>query len=149
MTRDDANVSIPARAADMTSFIVMDVLERANEMEREGINVIHLEIGEPDFDTPECVKEAACKALHDGHTHYTHSLGTFELREAVCEHYSNMYGVEVDPGQVVITGGTSPAMLALFGVLLDRGDRVDASLRGRLKREARTGSRVCSSPPWS
>ena len=127
MTQNDKDVLIPDRVGGMTSFIVMDVLERANEMEREGTNIIHLEIGEPDFDTPDCVKEAACKALQDGHTHYTHSLGTFDLREAVCEHYSNMYGVEVDPGQVVITGGTSPAMLSLFAVLLDRGDQLIVS----------------------
>jgi aspartate/methionine/tyrosine aminotransferase len=127
MTSDDHSVQIPSRVSNMKSFIVMDVLERANEMEREGVNVVHLEIGEPDFDTPDCVKDAACKALKDGHTHYTHSLGMFELREAVCEHYANTYGVSVDPGQVVITGGTSPAMLSLFGVLLDRGDQLIVS----------------------
>jgi len=127
MTRSESNVRIPNRVDEMTSFIVMDVLERAKEMERQGVNIIHLEIGEPDFDTPDCVKEAACKALHDGHTHYTHSLGMIELREAVCEHYSNMYGVTVDPDQVVITGGTSPAMLSLFSVLLDRGDQLIVS----------------------
>ncbi len=127
MTRSESNVRIPNRVDEMTSFIVMDVLERAKEMERQGVNIIHLEIGEPDFDTPDCVKEAACKALHDGHTHYTHSLGMIELREAVCEHYSSMYGVTVDPDQVVITGGTSPAMLSLFSVLLDRGDQLIVS----------------------
>ncbi len=127
MTQNDTEVRIPSRVGEMTSFIVMDVLERAHEMERQGVGVVHLEIGEPDFDTPECVKEAACKALHDGHTHYTHSLGTVDLREAVCEHYSKTYGVSVDPGQVVITSGTSPAMFSLFSVLLDRGDQLVVS----------------------
>ncbi len=61
---------ISKRTEEMTSFIVMDVLERANEMEREGVHIVHLEVGEPDFDTPDCVKKAACKALEDGHTHY-------------------------------------------------------------------------------
>jgi aspartate/methionine/tyrosine aminotransferase len=75
---------ISKRTEEMTSFIVMDVLERAQELEREGTRIIHLEVGEPDFDTPDCVKEAACKALEDGFTHYTHSLGLFELREAIC-----------------------------------------------------------------
>ena len=69
-----------ARVEGMTPFIVMEVLERAKAMEREGIRVIHLEVGEPDFDAPECVKEAIVKALADGHTHYTHSLGMPELR---------------------------------------------------------------------
>ncbi len=60
---------ISARARKITSFIVMDVLEKAQELERDGIDIIHLEVGEPDFDTPLCIKEAACKALEDGHTH--------------------------------------------------------------------------------
>ena len=116
MTRNNTEVWIPNRLRDITSFIVMDVLEKAHEMARKGVNVIHLEVGEPDFDTPQCVKEATCKALQDGHTHYTHSLGMIELREAVCEHYSVSYGVSVNPGQVVITSGTSPAMFALCSV---------------------------------
>ncbi len=127
MTHYDTEVRFPNRLAGMTSFIVMDVLEKAHEMERAGVNVIHLEVGEPDFDTPECVKEAACKALHDGHTHYTHSLGTIDLREAVCENYSDRYGVTVEPEQVVITSGTSPAMFAMCSVLLERGEQVIVS----------------------
>jgi aspartate/methionine/tyrosine aminotransferase len=114
----------PERIKDITSFIVMDVLERANEMERQGIDIIHLEVGEPDFDTPACVKEEACRALDDGHTHYTHSLGMVELREAICEYYFNEYQVKVDPDQVVVTSGTSPAMFLMFSVLLEHGDEV-------------------------
>jgi len=114
----------PKRIKDITSFIVMDVLERANEMERQGINIIHLEVGEPDFDTPPCVKEEACRALDEGHTHYTHSLGMIELREAICEYYFNTYKANVDPEQVIITSGTSPAMFLMFSVLLEHGDEV-------------------------
>jgi aspartate/methionine/tyrosine aminotransferase len=127
MTRNDTDARIPDRLRGITSFIVMDVLEKAHEMERNGVNVIHLEVGEPDFDTPQCVKEAACKALHDGHTHYTHSLGMIELREAVCEHYSDRYSVFVDPTQVVITSGTSPAMFTLCSVVLEKGDQIIVS----------------------
>jgi len=112
------------RLKDITSFIVMDVLERAHEMERQGIDVIHLEVGEPDFDTPACVKAAACKALDNGHTHYTHSLGLLDLREAICEHYANSYGVSVDPDQVVVGSGTSPAMFVMFAALLEIHDEV-------------------------
>ena len=101
---------ISKRTAEMTSFIVMDVLERANEMERQGVHIIHLEVGEPDFGTPACVKEAACRALEDGHTHYTHSLGLFELRAAICEYYLETYGVSIEPDQVIVTSGSSPAM---------------------------------------
>jgi aspartate/methionine/tyrosine aminotransferase len=112
------------RTEQMTSFIVMDVLERACALECEGINIVHLEVGEPDFDTPECVKTAACKALADGFTHYTHSLGMLELREAICDYYHETYGVTVDPGQVVVTSGSSPAIFMTFAALLEPGDQV-------------------------
>ncbi len=115
---------ISKRTKEMTSFIVMDVLEKAGEMERQGIHIIHLEVGEPDFDTPECIRKAACKALDDGHTHYTHSLGLIELREAICEHYFNKYNVSIDPDQVMVSSGTSPAMFIMFSVLLESGDQV-------------------------
>jgi len=115
---------ISKRTREISSFIVMDVLERAHELERDGIDIIHLEVGEPDFDTPAGIKEAACRALDEGHTHYTHSLGILELREAICEYYENTYGVSVDPDQIVISSGTSPAMFAMFSALLDPGDEV-------------------------
>jgi aspartate/methionine/tyrosine aminotransferase len=115
---------IAKRAQEITPFLVMDVLERARAMEREGIHVIHLEVGEPDFDTPQCIKEAACKALSEGHTHYTHSLGLLELREAICRHYWATCHVTVSPDQIVVTSGTSPAMLLIFSALVERGDEV-------------------------
>lgn len=118
---------ISKRAEEISSFIVMDVLEKAHEMERQGIHVIHLEVGEPDFDTPACIKIAAEKALKDGYTHYTHSLGMIELRETICGHYQETYNVSIDPDQIVITSGTSPAMLILFAALLDPGDEVIVS----------------------
>ena len=108
----------------MSSFIVMDVLERANEMERSGVSIIHLEVGEPDFDAPGCIKDAVCQALEEGHTHYTHSLGLYELREAICQYYKKLYGVDVDPDQVVVTSGSSPAILLIFSALLEPGDEV-------------------------
>jgi aspartate/methionine/tyrosine aminotransferase len=115
---------ISNRTKEMTPFIVMDVLERAHEMERRGVHIVHLEVGEPDFDTPKCIKEAACKALDNGHTHYTHSLGMLELREAICKHYFKTYQVSVDPDQIVISSGTSPAMFVMFSTLLEKGDQV-------------------------
>ena len=115
---------ISKRTEEMTSFIVMDVLERAQELEREGTRIIHLEVGEPDFDTPDCVKEAACKALEDGFTHYTHSLGLFELREAICEYYHKHYQVSVDPDRVIVTSGSSPAIFMVFAALLEKQDEV-------------------------
>ncbi len=115
---------IANRVKDISSFIVMDVLEKAHEMERNGIEVIHLEVGEPDFDIPPCIKAASCKALNDGHTHYTHSMGMIELREAICEHYLNTYDVTINPDQIAVGSGTSPVMFSMFSVLLERGDQV-------------------------
>ena len=115
---------IAKRTEEITPFLVMDVLERACAMESEGTDVIHLEVGEPDFDTPSCVKEAIARALTDGHTHYTHSLGDLALREAICKYYLETYGVTVHPDQVVVTSGTSPAMLLIFAALLEAGDEV-------------------------
>ncbi len=115
---------VSRRAQELSSFIVMDVLERAKDMERQGIRVIHLEVGEPDFDAPDCVKAAACRALEEGHTHYTHSLGNHDLREAIARHHRALYGTEVDPGQILVTSGSSPAILLVFSALLDPGDEV-------------------------
>ena len=115
---------VTKRASEIPPFIVMDVLERANELERAGKNVIHLEVGEPDFDTPECITEACYKAIKDGKTHYTHSLGLIELREAICEQYFTKYGVNISPDQIIVTSGTSPAMFLLFSALLEKGDEV-------------------------
>jgi aspartate/methionine/tyrosine aminotransferase len=115
---------ITKRALDISPFIVMDVLEKAQEMQKNGEDIIHLEIGEPDFDTPECIKEACDRAIREGKTHYTHSLGLIELREAICDHYFNKYRVNLSPDQIVVTSGTSPAMLILFSTILNRGDEI-------------------------
>lgn len=115
---------ISSRALDIPPFIVMDVLERAKAMERQGVDVVHLEVGEPDFDTPSCIVDAAVEAMRAGRTHYTHSQGLYELREAICEHYQSRYGVNVDPDRVVVTAGTSPALLLAFASLLEPGDEV-------------------------
>lgn len=116
---------IPAeRAKDIPSFIVMDVLEKAQALERQGRRILHMEIGEPDFPTPACICEAAEKAIRQGHTHYTHSLGLIELREAICRHYLEKYGVSIHPEQVIVTSGTSPALFMIFSALLNPGDEI-------------------------
>lgn len=116
-----------ALCSKMKPFYVMEVLEKCQKLACNGQDVIHMEIGEPDFDTPECIKEAACQALADGHTHYTHSQGILELREAVCRHYQRTYGVSLDPDQILVTAGTSPAMFLVFSALLQPGDEVIVS----------------------
>ena len=115
---------VAKRTEEISSFIVMDVLERACEMEACGQDVIHLEVGEPDFDTPQSIKDALCRAMDEGHTHYCHSLGLPELRRAISDYYQRTYAVAVDPDHIIITPGTSPAMLLLFAALLEPGDEV-------------------------
>ncbi len=115
---------ISCRSNNIPPFIVMEILERAMCLEKEGRSIVHMEVGEPDFDTPSCIKEAAVKAMSEGSTHYTSSLGIPELREAVSLHYQDKYGVGVDPERVVITSGTSPALLLIYAALLDPGDEI-------------------------
>jgi aspartate/methionine/tyrosine aminotransferase len=115
----------PARRAQrIEPFLAVEVFERAQALERAGADVVHLEFGEPDFDTPPVIVEAVEKAIKDGRTRYVASLGILPLREAIAEHYAQTYGVDVSPDQVLVTPGTSPAMLLLFGHLLDPGDEV-------------------------
>jgi aspartate/methionine/tyrosine aminotransferase len=115
---------VSRRARLITPFLVMDILERAKELERQGESVIHLEVGEPDYDTPAVVKEAAYRAMAAGETQYTHSQGLLELREVLCQHYWDRYRVSVQPEQFIVTSGTSPAVILIFGALLDPGDEV-------------------------
>jgi aspartate/methionine/tyrosine aminotransferase len=115
---------VSRRTEEIPPFMVMEVLERAQELARGGMDIIHLEVGEPDFETPECIKEAGIKAIREGETRYSHSLGLLELREAICREYHLEYGVEISPERIVVTSGTSPAMFLLFSALLDPGDEV-------------------------
>jgi len=115
---------IARRALEIEPFLAVEVFQKAQELERQGIDIIHLEYGEPDFDTPPVIREAAEKALKDGRTRYVHTQGILPLREAIAAHYHERYGVTVSPDQILVTAGTSPAMLLLFMSLLERGDRV-------------------------
>lgn len=118
---DDSSAMISQVSRDIPPFLVMDVLERAMEMTEAGEHVIHLEVGEPDFDTPAHIVEAGMKALRTGKTHYTSSTGIPELRRAVADHYNNAYGVEVDPQHVVVTSGSSPGIFLVLASVLDPG----------------------------
>lgn len=102
----------------------MEVLEKAAEMEQNGIDVVHLEVGEPDFDVPACVSEAVQQAFNEGKTHYTHSLGDVELRKEIAQKHKLEYGVNVSPEQIIITSGSSPAILLTLGVLCEPGDEI-------------------------
>jgi aspartate/methionine/tyrosine aminotransferase len=111
---------VSERATRTTPFAAMDVLERANRMD----DAIHLEVGEPDFETPNAVTEAAVAALRAGETGYTSSKGKPELRAAISAYYDRQYGVDVDPARIVVTSGSSPALLLAFSALVDPSDEV-------------------------
>ena len=115
---------IAKRAQDIAPFLAMEVLERAQALEAKGEHIIHLELGEPDFPTPACIQEAVARAIKDGSTKYTHSLGILPLREAIAEHYHAKYGVEVSPERILVTAGTSPGMWMIFSAILEAGDQV-------------------------
>lgn len=102
----------------------MGIVDEAGRLERAGLPVIHLEKGEVDLDTPDVVKDAAIAALRENRTRYSHSSGLPELREAISAHYARVYGVEVDPGRIVVNAGSSAAMLELFLAILEPGDEV-------------------------
>lgn len=108
----------------MTAFIAMEVLERAQELERKGINIIHMEVGEPDFDVPPCVCEAVKNAVSGGQTHYTHSLGILPLRTAIASLYKKECGVSFTADNIVVTSGSSPAIWMALRVLCEPGDEV-------------------------
>jgi len=111
---------VSKRADDVTPFIAMDVLERANERD----DVVHLEVGEPDFAPPERVVETAVDSLRAGNTNYTAARGKPELRRAIAAHYDREYGVSIDPERVVVTPGTSPALWLSMAALVDPGEEV-------------------------
>jgi aspartate/methionine/tyrosine aminotransferase len=116
---------VSSKVVNIPPFIVMDVLEHAQKMERlEGTEIVHLEVGEPDFETPQCIIDSAINAMRDAQTHYTHSMGLVELREAIAEYYAKTYQVTISPDQILVTSGTSPAMLLIFSALLDVGDEI-------------------------
>ena len=109
---------------DIEPFHVMELLARARELEALGRSIIHMEIGEPDFTTPQPVIEAAQRALQEGRTHYTPALGLPELRDAISDFYKSRYGVDVPARRIIITPGASGALLLALGVVLDRDSEV-------------------------
>jgi aspartate/methionine/tyrosine aminotransferase len=110
-----------ARLGTETAF---ETLAKARALEAQGRNIIHLEIGEPDFDTPENVIEAGVNAIHKGYTHYSPSAGMPALREAVAEVVTGTHGVKVSPDEVVIVPGGKPTIYFTFTALVEEGDEV-------------------------
>jgi aspartate/methionine/tyrosine aminotransferase len=119
---------LTVKTADRMQFIqpfhVMALLARARELEAAGRSIVHMEIGEPDFVTPQPVIDAGINALENGYTHYTPAVGLQALRQRIAEFYQQRYGVDVDPQRVVITPGASAALQLVMAVLVNPGDQV-------------------------
>ncbi|MBD3179462.1 MAG: aminotransferase class I/II-fold pyridoxal phosphate-dependent enzyme [Candidatus Latescibacteria bacterium] len=113
------------KSAEITPFLVMDVLERAMELEEKGKSIVHMEIGEPDFDTPPAIVEAAVSSLRGGETHYTDSRGLPELRKEISRYSAKKYGVDISPDRIFVTMGVSCALLAVLSTLIEQpGDEI-------------------------
>ena len=116
-------IRISDGAGRLGSERAFDVLARARELEAQGRDIIHLEVGEPDFDTPEHVKRAAIAALEDNHTHYTPSAGLAGLRDTIADYASRFRGIApFSRDQVVVGPGLKPVIWNVLSVLLDPGD---------------------------
>ena len=115
---------IPEQIASLSPFLAMEVMERAMEIERGGAQVIHLEIGEPDFAPPPAAIASATAALKAGRTKYTASVGLPELREAIAADKQARTGARVDPECVLVTSGTSPALMMVFAALCEPGSEL-------------------------
>ena len=105
-------------------FHVMALLARARELEAQGRSIVHMEIGEPDFVTPEPIIQAGIRALQDGKTHYTPAVGLSALRQAIADYYASRFKVSVDPRRILITPGASGALQLITGALDRSGKRV-------------------------
>lgn len=118
------SVKVANRVENIRPFFVMQMLARAKQLEAEGRDIIHLEIGEPDFPTPRHVCEAATQALLEKNMTYTSAAGLPELRQAIAGFYGRKYGVELDYRRIFITPGASGALLLALGLVVDPGDGV-------------------------
>jgi aspartate/methionine/tyrosine aminotransferase len=110
--------------ADIEPFHVMALLARAHELEAAGRDVVHMEIGEPDFASPDAVVAAGVNALTSGRTRYTAAVGIPELREAIAAHYARRFGLQIDPARIIVTPGASGALLLALAVTVNPGEQV-------------------------
>jgi aspartate aminotransferase len=115
---------IARRMQRLGTETAFEVLAKARALEAQGKNIVHLQIGEPDFDTPANIRNAAKKALDDGFTHYSSSAGLIQAREAIAKHVSETRGFKVNPDMVVITPGGKPIMNFVITACVDEGDEV-------------------------
>lgn len=119
--------NIADRMAHIEPFHVMNLLAKAKQLEAQGRHIVHMEIGEPDFITPQPIIRAAEAALKEGKTHYTPAIGLMPLREKISEHYLKKYNASVNPEQIIITPGASGALMLSLGILVNPGEEVVTS----------------------
>ena len=112
------------RMQQIAPFHVMEVLARASHLEKEGRNIVHMEIGQPDFAAPQPVIDAAVAALHDRPLGYTPALGIMELREAIAENYFRSHGLTISPSRIAVTTGSSAALLLALATLAGPDDEI-------------------------
>lgn len=112
------------RVREIQPFHVMEILARAKELEARGRDIVHMEIGEPDFPTPEPVRRAGIAALEKGELFYTPALGLPELRQGIADFYHARYGIEVPSSRIVVTTGASGALMLACAALVEPGDEV-------------------------
>ncbi|MCS7126172.1 MAG: pyridoxal phosphate-dependent aminotransferase [Aigarchaeota archaeon] len=118
-------MKLSSRVVNLKAEAAFIVLEKAKMVEKKGVDVVHLEIGEPDFDTPQHIKEAGIEALRRGETHYTPTPGIPELREAIVEHLKEIYGIDYDwRNNIAVTIGAKQAIVAAMLAILNEGDEV-------------------------
>jgi aspartate/methionine/tyrosine aminotransferase len=115
---------VAERMADIAAFEAVELFTKARQLETQGRSIIHMEVGEPDFPTPEPIIQAGMQTLQQGAIHYTPALGTPALREAISQWYATRYHVSVPPERIIVTAGGSGALLLALGVLLSPGDEV-------------------------
>ena len=116
---------MPSDLVDQLSpFYVMEVLEHAKKLESEGRDIVHFEVGEPDFATPPQICEAAIESIRRGETKYTESVGIPELRQKIANSYNEKYGLDISPARVVVTSGSSPAIFMSILSVINPGDEV-------------------------
>lgn len=118
------HMTTSSRIKDIQPFHVMALLARAKELEAEGKDIIHMEIGEPDFPTPQPIIDAGIEAISKGDIHYTPALGLPALRKAIADFYQVRYQANINSSQVVITPGASGALMLALGVVMQEGDEV-------------------------
>ena len=117
--REENSVKYAERVRKIEPFRVMDIVARAAALEADGHDVVHMEVGEPDFPTPGAIVKAGQKALSAGKTKYTTAQGLPELRECISQQYMDWYGISIDPSRIFVTTGGSAALLLVTAMLLN------------------------------